>query len=63
VDIKALIDKYGTPSTFLSAQNRDADKKSKENVCFRMSRHKYEGKIFYAIAPRVPFFLYRGRKR
>ena len=34
LDIKALIDKYGTPmKADLSAKDRDADQQGKRNVC------------------------------
>ena len=33
VDVKKLIDKYGTPLNLLSSQDRDADQQGEKNVC------------------------------
>ena len=59
VDIKALIDKYGTPLklTYLPKIGSQI-RKAKKMFANAMSRHKYEGKYFYCYCTKSSHFSF-----
>jgi arginine decarboxylase len=59
VDIKALIDKYGTPLklSYLPKIGMQI-KKAKKMFATAMARHRYEGKYFYCYCTKSSQFSY-----
>ncbi|MCR6720812.1 MAG: hypothetical protein NVV59_11075 [Chitinophagaceae bacterium] len=61
LDLKALIDKYGTPMklTYLPKIGMQI-KKAKNMFAAAFKRHKYEGKYFYCYCTKKLAFQFRG---